>query len=237
MPSEIIEPVTSKCKWLNDYYEGFKTGDYTHIYDNLTSPAENNENQPAQIQEQQQLEEQQQEKNNESINNNNINNKETDETELKEGEFVEEREEEKQKQKSATSPMVVKIEGEEVSKLTKSASKDSKIGIVNMEEQYILIDDNEYEKCSITKFGSTGWYKNQDDEMSFIVFRNKIPKLVVGPLKNSVLRDLVQNARENGYLIACPGTVQGHNGYYVNKKGNVSKWEVVNNDWKKLKLT
>lgn len=219
--NDVIEPITSKCKWLNDYYEGFKSGDYTHIYDNLRSPAQNNEDHGNEQREEEGEKENDndEENTNESINNNNIiNNKEGEETQ-------------EESTKSVTTPV------KEVAKAESPSNNKINFGTINMEEQYILIDDNEYEKCSITKFGSNGWYKNQIEELSYIIFHNNIPKLVVGPLDTSVLRNMIEQAREHGFLIACPGTEQGHDGYYVNKKGNVSKWKVVNNDWKKVKLS
>lgn len=83
------------------------------------------------------------------------------------------------------------------------------------------------------KVNQTGWYKTEEGLVAYLYYNEDKEKILIENLQPQELNELIELARDKEYLIACPGTVQGENGLYLNKKGVVSKWDVNNGEWVK----
>lgn len=209
IPADYIK---NKCLWLNDFYNCYINEDYSNLYKHLNVPLSPKKEKKILLKE----------------SPKNQSNKQ-----LSNGEEI------KQKEIIPEDANKTKINSEPLDNKGTIRVSLSKVGenYVDKEKEVIIIDGNEYEKCSVTKFGKDGWYKTNDGNLSYLLVKNNNPKAIVGPLEPPTLRNLIEQAREKGFLIACPGTIQGQNGYYVNKKATVSRWEIKDNEWKKIKLT
>lgn len=83
----------------------------------------------------------------------------------------------------------------------------------------------EYQALSPTIDGHEGWYQNKLRDLYYFATKSEgTKKLVLGPLSPYELEDIIMKAKHSKVLIACPHTNQGENGYYMDKRGVVSRW-------------